>query len=189
MPFGLANAPAIFQAYINRALAGYVNVFYVVYLNNILIYLNFKKKYLKYVVKILNRLRQFTLFANLKKCEFSIEKVEFLGFIVSIDSVSINPRRVASIKEWPVSTSFREVQVFLGFTNFYRRFIAKYFKIASPLTGLLYRGKNGKHFGPFRWPTEAKNTFRQLIDAFTTAFILIYFDPSRKSKMETDALK
>ena len=187
MPFGLANAPATFQAYINRAMAGYVDVFCVVYLDDILIYSDSEEEHQKHVKRVLDRLKQFALYANLKKCEFTTRKVEFLGYIVSVDGIAMDPRRVSTIKEWPVPTSYREVQVFLGFANFYRRFIANYSRIASPLTGLLQGGKDGKHFGPFRWPPEAEAAFRQLVDAFTSAPILVHFDPSRKSRMETDA--
>jgi len=99
---------------------------------------------------VLNRLKRFALYANLKKYKFSTKKVEFLGYIVSTDGVSINPNRVTSIKEWLIFISFKKIQVFLGFANFYRRFIAKYSKIIFPLTGLLQEEKNGKYFNPFR---------------------------------------
>ena len=83
MPFGLANAPATFQAYINKALIGYVNIFCIVYLDDILIYSVSLEEYQEHVRKVLERLRYYQLFASLKKCEFTTDRVEFLGFIIS----------------------------------------------------------------------------------------------------------
>lgn len=99
MPFGLANAPATFQAYINRALAGLVDVTCVVYLDNILIYSAEPAQHWQHVKQVLERLRQFSLFANLKKCQFFTKRVEFLGFIITTDGVAIDQERVVTIRE------------------------------------------------------------------------------------------
>ena len=99
MPFGLANAPATFQAYINRALAGLVDVTCVVYLDDILIFSEDPAEHWQHVKQVLQRLRQYQLYANLKKCAFNTTQVEFLGFIVSTAGVEMDPRRVATIKE------------------------------------------------------------------------------------------
>ena len=106
MPFGLANAPATFQAYINKALAGLVDIFCVVYLDDILIYSKSIDDHKEHVMQILERLRTFQLYANPKKCEFSTTKVEFLGFIILTDGISMDPRRVEAIRDWPVPKSF-----------------------------------------------------------------------------------
>jgi hypothetical protein len=73
--------------------------------------------------------------------------VEFLGFVINEDGISMDPRRVQTIREWKTPTTYREVQVFLGFANFYRRFIKDYSKIAKPLTDLLKGSVNGKKNG------------------------------------------
>jgi hypothetical protein len=79
----------------------------------------------------------------LAKCEFNIERVEFLGFIVSSGSIEMEASRITAIREWPVlKNSIREVQIFLGFTNFYRRFIYRYSRIIKGLTDLLKTGRN-----------------------------------------------
>ena len=187
MPFGLANAPATFQAYINRALAGLVDVFCVVYLDDILIYSNSEEEHWDHVRKVLTRLRQHQLFVNLDKCDFNTEQLEFLGFIVSTKGISMDPERVASIKDWPRPKTHRDVQVFLGFANFYRRFIYQYSKIASPLTDLLQGSKEGKKPGPLNWTPEAQSAFEELRDTFTKAPLLVHFDPKRKIRIETDA--
>jgi len=112
------------------------------------------------------RLRKFQLFANLKKCEFDIERVEFLGFVISTAGGSMDQSRVNAIVEWPVPSSLRETQVFLGFANFYRRFITAYSREAAPLTALSKGSKNGKATGPFIWGASEEQAFRKLITAF-----------------------
>lgn len=170
MPFGLANAPATFQAYINRALAGLVDVFCVVYLDVTLIYSNSLKEHQGHVEQILERLRQYKLYANLKKCAFHTDQVEFLGFI-------IQPKVCRWINDGskPYGNGrYLEAQIFLGFANFYRRFIHGYSKVAAHLTGLLKGSTDGKKAGAFEWPQEAAEAFSKLCDAFTQAPILAH---------------
>ena len=90
MPFGLFNVPAIFQAYINKALAGMMNVFYVVYFDNILIYNSLLKEHWDHVKQVLKCLHKFQLFANLKKCAFAVQQVNFLKFVISAEEVVID---------------------------------------------------------------------------------------------------
>ena len=126
MPFGLTNAPATFQAYINKSLIGLIDHFCVVYLDDILIYSDSISEHVNHVKQVLKRLRQSSLFVSLKKCEFFTTEVEFLGFIVSVDGVAMDQRRVTAIQDWPKPASYHDIQVFLGFVNFYRRFIHHY---------------------------------------------------------------
>ena len=131
----------------------------VVYLDDILIYSADMSEHWRHVKEVLERLRQFQLYASLKKCQFFTGQVEFLGFIVTTEGVAMDQERVATIKEWPKPKSYREVQVFLGFANFYRRFIYGYSAIAALLTGLLKGSKDGKKFGPFEWSGDAERAF------------------------------
>ena len=186
MPFGLSNAPATFQAYINHALVGLVDVICVVYLDDILIYSEDPEQHTTAVRRVLERLQQYQLFVNLAKCEFDVERVEFLGFVISPDGVEMEASRVTAIREWPApKNNVREVQVFLGFANFYRRFIYGYSRVAKGLTDLLKTG--GKPLHQFSWTDEADKAFRELQIAFTTAPILRHFDPALKIRVETDA--
>jgi len=187
MPFGLANAPATFQAYINKALGNYVDTICVVYLDDIMIFSKNRAEHEKHVRRVLERLIQFGLFCNLKKCRFFQKEVDFLGFVISLDGVSMDPRKVDTITSWPTPTTFPELQSFLGFCNFYRRFIEAYSKIAHPLTSLLKGSVNGKKSGIFEWPAAAESAFRLLLERFTKAPMLMHFDPRRKIRVETDA--
>jgi hypothetical protein len=187
MPFGLTNAPATFQAYINRALAGYLDEFCVVYLDDILIYSKDAEEHTKHIRLVLERLRKYALYANRKKCHFCTDSVEFLGFVVSNKGVSMDPRRVDTVAAWPQPTTFREVQQFLGFANFYRRFIQGYSRIAKPLTSLLKGSVNGRKPGRLELDDEAAEAFRTLCAAFTRAPVLVHYDPAAPIKVETDA--
>ena len=95
----------------------------VIYLDDILIYSTSVEKHPKDVVEVVERLRQYKLYANLAKCVSETTEVDFLGFRVGVDGVSIDPQRTAAIVEWPEPTTFRELQQFLGFANFFRKFI------------------------------------------------------------------
>ncbi len=181
MPFGLSNAPATFQAYINHALVGLVDVTCVVYLDDILIYSENPDEHTKAVRQVLERLQQYCLFVNLDKCDFNTDKVEFLGFVISPDGVAMEESRVTAIQNWPIPETTREVQVFLGFANFYRRFIYAYSRVATGLTNILKGGR------PFEWTKEAAESFERLQRAFTIAPMLRHFDPVLRIRVETDA--
>lgn len=187
MPFGLANAPATFQAYMNKALAGLVDITCVIYLDDILIYSRTKEQHLLDIKEVLLRLRKFGLYASLKKCFFFQEEVEYLGFIVGRQGTSMDPERVRTIEEWPKPTSYRELQVFLGFANFYRRFIEGYSRIVAPLTSLFQGMKKGVKTGVFVWKSEQEAAFQQLRSTFGTTPFLRHFDPERRITVETDA--
>ena len=187
MPFGLANAPATFQAVINKALAGLIDITCVVYLDDILIFAETEAEHWRRLKEVLERLRRYELFVSLKKCEFLVQEVEFLGFLVSNEGVRMDPARVEAIDKWPQPESYREIQVFLGFANFYRRFIHQYSKKAAPMTDLLKGMENGKKKGKFYFPDKAKEAFAALRNAFTEAPVLVHFSPDRPIRVETDA--
>ena len=142
MSFDLANASVIFQIYINKTLRELVDVICVIYLDDILIFSEDSTKHRRHVQQVLERLRDFELYVNLKKCEFDIEKIEFLGFIVFTKEVRMNSKRIQMIKKWFKLKIYREVQIFLRFVNFYKRFVFCYFKTTASLTSLLKSNKN-----------------------------------------------
>ena len=186
MPFGLTNAPATFQAYINKALAGMVDVSCVIYLDDILVYSDTREEHVRHLRAVLTALRKFALYASRKKCEFFADRLEFLRYIITADGVSMDRSKVSAIADWPAPKNLKEVQAFLGFANFYRRFVEHYSKRAAPLTSLSKGMKNGKG-GSFRWGGEQAEAFRALKEAFTTAPILRHYDPALPIKVETDA--
>ena len=144
MSFGLFNAPATFQAYINKTLTGMVDVFYVVYLDDILIYSSSLKKHWNHIKQVLKYLYKFQLFANLKKCAFAVQQVDFLKFVISTEEVVMDSNQVSTIADWPTLKTYQKVQVFLNFANFYWHFVKDYFRITESLTELFKRNVNRK---------------------------------------------
>ncbi|KAJ1598919.1 hypothetical protein NDA14_005533 [Ustilago hordei] len=180
MPFGLANAPAHFQSFINDIFRDIIGVYVVVYLDDFLIFSDTEEVHVKHVTEVLTRLRSNRLFAKLSKCEFHTKTVEFLGYIIKPTGIEMDPEKVRTVKEWPMPESIHDIQRFLGFANFYRRFIAHFARIAKPLTALV---KPIERFKKFELPEEAQQAFHKLIQAFTSAGVLQHFDyhlPTRK---------
>ena len=141
MPFGLTNAPASMQAYANDCLRDYLDLFCIVYLDDILIYSNTLEEHISHVRQVLTRLREFGLSCKLEKCEFHTSTLSFLGFVISPSGISMDPDRIAAIVEWPAPESAHDIQVFLGFANFYRRFVDGFSRVISPITILLRKGQ------------------------------------------------
>ncbi len=120
MPFGLTNAAATFQGYINKILAEKLNVVMIVYLDDIFIYTKSKsKKYVEAVQWVLKQLWKHLLYTNLKKCRFHQKEVRFLGYIVSYQNIQMEEEEITVVCNWPEPQSVCDIQVFLGFANFY----------------------------------------------------------------------
>ena len=181
MPFGLTNAPATRQQFVNDVLREFLDIFVVVYLDNILIYSEDPLQHNSHVRKVLKKLQVYELFCKPEKCEFGVDSTTFLGFAVSPKGLSMDPSKVQTIKDWEPPKSVRGVQSVLGFANFYRRFIKRYSKIAAPLFALTCKGKN------FIWTQDCQSAFDTLKLAFTSEPILCHFDPSLDTVLETDA--
>ena len=124
----------------------------------------------------------------MSKCKFGIDEVEFLGFVLGPDGVAMEQSHVDTIQQWPEPYIYQEVQVFLGFANFYRRFIANYSKIAVPLTAMLKGSKNGKKAGSYIMTNEVRKAFKRLKNTFSSAPVLQHFDPSKLIRIEMDTL-
>lgn len=181
MPFGLTNAPASFQSLINNTLCPFLDRFVVAYLDDILIYSETLEEHQDHVRQVLAKMREAKLYAKAEKCSFHSDQVEYLGFITGSHGVSMDASKVKAIREWPQPTTVKEVQSFLGFANFYRRFIKNYSSIASPLTRLTRKDT------PFEMDDKAIAAFQSLKDAFEGEQILRHFDPSLPLELETDA--
>src|SRR5260221_6308978 len=136
MPFGLSNMPAAFQRFINEVLGDLMDVCMVGYLDDILIYLDSLEDHRDHVHEVLHRLRTAGLYANLKKCKFHTDTVEYLRFILSPKGLQMDPTKVSTIQDWPEPRKVQDVQAFLGFANFYRRFIHDYSEMTRPLNHL-----------------------------------------------------
>ncbi|XP_050960534.1 uncharacterized protein LOC127161828 [Labeo rohita] len=137
MPYGLSISPSVFQTFMNEVFREFLHQFVVVYIDDILIYSRNQAEHRQHVLQVLQKLRQHSLFLKLEKCEFHKPSVQFLGYNISAEGVQMDQGKVDAIQKWPLPTSVKELQRFLGFTNFYRRFIMNYSTITAPLTSLL----------------------------------------------------
>ena len=135
---------------------------------------------------IFERLKQYQLYVNLKKCEFIITKIEFLNFIVFIENIQINSKKIRIIQKWSLFKNYREFQIFLKFVNYYKRFIENYFKLFVFFIDLLKKNKNDKNFEFFQWLKKQKQTFRRFRNNFISIFILYHYDFIKKIKIKSN---
>ena len=139
MSFGLTNAPAYFMYLMNSVFMPEVDKFVVVFIDDILIYLENEADHAKHLRIVVSRLREHKLYAKFSTCEFWLSKVPFLGHILSRDGISIDPSKVQEVMDWKAPTSVHEVRSFLGLAGYYHRFIPDFSKIAKPMTRLLQK--------------------------------------------------
>jgi hypothetical protein len=173
MPFGMTNAPAMFQAAIDDFLRHNIDDFTVCYLDNLLVYSAIEEEHEDHVRKVLQCLLEFGLYCKAEKCQFGVREVGFLGFVINSDGMGMESDCTSTIEDWPTPESVRDVQVLLGFTNFDRRFIRKYAKVTAPISNSL------KTQGSQRWEStrDAELAFHKLKTACTEAPILQHFNP------------
>ena len=176
MLFGLTNAPAAFQRFVNSVFADMLDVCVVVYLDDIPVYSDNMEDHTKHVREVLRRLHQHKLYAKPEKCEFHSDSVEYLGYFLSPNGLTMSQDKVKTICNWPEPCKVKDIQSFLGFANFYRQFIFNYSDIVVPLTRLTRKD------APWDFSDVCQRSFNQLKKAFTTAPILTYFQPGAGSQ-------
>ena len=194
MPFGLMNVPSSFQEMMDDILRD-LDTYTVWYINDILIHtkVEAEAEHKIAVEKVLQRLMDHDLAVNLAKSDFHLREVNFLGYLLSTnDTLRMEPGKIEAIEKWEIPTRKKEVQAFLGFANYYRRFIQDYARRAKPLTDLT-KGESSKGKSksqakvPFSWGQQQQEAFEDLKRAFQEAPILVQFDPNRPTLLETDA--
>ncbi|KAL0173110.1 hypothetical protein M9458_033421, partial [Cirrhinus mrigala] len=166
MPYGLSISPSFFQTFMNKVFREFLHQFVVVYIDDILIYSRNLAKHRQHV----------------QQCEFHRPSVQFLGYIISAEGMQMDQGKVSAIQEWPQPLTVKELQRFLGFSNFYGGFIKDYSTITAPLTSLL-RGK----LQALNWNPSAHEAFQRLKEIFSTAPILHHPDRKLPFTVEVDA--
>lgn len=182
MPLGLINAPATFQAMMNHIFKDLIDSGLLVYLDDLLIYSDSREKHDELVKEVLRRLSKHNLAVAPQKCQWGVDKVEFLGYIISPTGIHMSLEKAKCISQWERPTSLKGVQRFIGFANFYRRFIKAFSKIAKPLTDSVKRTK-----AEWEWNPEMERAFLELKQAFSEAPVLIHFNPEMPAIVEADA--
>ena len=136
MPFGLTNAPAVFMDLMNRVFHEYLDRFVIVFIDDILVYSKSQEEHEEHLRMVLQILRDKKLYAKLKKCEFWLNQVVFLGHVISRDGITVDPSKIEAIVNWDVPTNVSVVRNFLGLAGYYRRFVEGFSRISTPLTRL-----------------------------------------------------
>ena len=181
LPFGLSNGPAAFQRLINEVLMDYLDKFVTGYIDDLLIYSDDEDEHEIHVKKVMDRLREAGLQASIKKCEFHVTETKFLGFVLSTDGIKVDPQKIDVILAWKTPNNVQGVQSFLGFCNFYRKFIRHYSRIAGPLHRLT------KTDVPFSWDDRCEEALNILKYRLSHAPILRHYQPDLETRVETDA--
>jgi hypothetical protein len=182
MGFGMTNSPATFQSLMNSVFADLIATGVVaVYMDDILIYTPTLAEHRKIVREVLQRLQDHNLYLKPEKCEFEKQEIEYLGMIIRQGEVCMDPGKVSAVRDWPTPTMLRDVRAFIGFSNFYRRFIKDFSSIARPLHDLT------KKDVPWQWHAEQQHAFDTLKEKFCQEPILKVYDPNLETRVEVDA--
>jgi Reverse transcriptase (RNA-dependent DNA polymerase) len=131
MFFGMCNSPATFQAMIDNIFMTMINnQLVIVYMDDILIFADMKEELERITKLVVEKLREHNLFLKAKKCEFGQTRIEYLGMIIEEGKISMDAVKFGGIRDWPVPTTLKQTRSFLGFGNFYQKFISHYSELA-----------------------------------------------------------
>jgi hypothetical protein len=184
MFFGMYNSLATFQAMMDDIFMTMIdNRLVIVYMDDILIFANTKEELEQITKLVLEKLWEHDLFLKAKKCEFCQTRIEYLGMIIEEGKISMDAVKLGGIRDWPVPTTLKQTRSFLGFENFYRKFISHYSELARPLNNLTKKNKN------FEWTTECQEAFDTMKNRFTEEPVLLMPDQSKPFQIESDASK
>ena len=181
MPFGLTNAPAAFMDLMHRVFQPYLDQFFVVFVDDILIYSQSEWEHEDHFRIVLQLLRDHQLYAKFSKYEFWLTEVRFLGHVVSASGVSVDLEKVEAVMSWERPKSVFEIRSFLGLARYYRRFIEDFSRLTTPMMRLI--GKEVK----FDWDDRCEEAFQKLKRRLTTAPILIVPDKGQRYIVYCDA--
>ena len=182
MYFGLTNSPATFQTMINNLFRDLINQGdTATFIDDILVATDTEEGHNELVEEVLKRLEENDLFVKPEKCKWKVREVEFLGVVIGLKGVEMQKEKVEGVLNWPTPRNVKEVQKFLGLTNYYRRFIKNFARIAAPLHVLVRKEQKWK------WEQEQEKVFGKLKAVFTTEPVLAIPDINREIRVEADA--
>ena len=181
MPFGLCNAGATFQRFMDLLMAGITYKICLVYLDDIIIFSRDLKEHLARCKIVFQRLRSAGLKLKVSKCNMVRDSVQFLGHIVSGDGIATDPDKIIKVQEWPQPKNVHDVKSFYGLCSYYRKFVQNFAKIAAPLTKLM------KADNKFHWDADAEESFNELKRKLTQSPILALPRQDGRFILDTDA--
>jgi len=181
MPFGVTNALAVFMDYMNRIFRPFLDKFVVVFIDDILVYSRTREEHAEHLRLVLGVLREKQLYAKLSKCEFWMDKVQFLGHVISAQGIAVDPAKVEEMVQWESLKLATEIKSFVGLAGYYRRFIEGFSKIVAPLTLLTRKDQ------AFTWTDKCEESFQELKRRLTSAPILVIPDVGKPFDVYCDA--
>jgi len=181
MSFGLTNAPSTFQDMMNHVLSDILDVGILAYMDDILVHGKTREEHDELVKEVLKRLQANGLVVSPEKCTWRAQEVEFLRYVIGRKGMEMSKGKIEAVLSWETPRSLTEVQSFLGFANFYQRFIKDYSRVAKSITELTKKTEK-----KWEWTPEAEKAFRELKEKFTSAPILAHFDAQKPVLIETD---
>uniref|UniRef100_A0A0G4HAE2 Reverse transcriptase domain-containing protein n=1 Tax=Chromera velia CCMP2878 TaxID=1169474 RepID=A0A0G4HAE2_9ALVE len=189
MPFGLVNAPSIFQRVMMLLLTGLTRDIALVYIDDIIVFSCSHIEHLRDLREVLGLVRQANLKLKLEKAQIALREVEYLGHSVSFKGIRPSRKNVKKVLEWESSKDRKELRSFLYLCSYYRHFVAGFARLMHPLHELLKPAdKEGRPL-PFQWGEEAEAIFTELKRRLTTPLILAFPDMSRPFTVKPDACK
>ena len=184
MFFGLTNSPVTFQAIMNNILRDLIDTGdVVVFMDDMLVETEDKKKHDDIVEKILRRIKANNLYLKPEKCVWKVKEIDFLELVIRVNGIKMQEEKVSGVLEWPRSKMVRNIQKFLGLANYYRQFMKDFSRIAKPLHRLVR--KNEK----WNWEGEQEKVFEELKQVFITQPVLVVLDLDKEMRVEADALE
>jgi len=182
MYFGLTNSPATFQTMMNDLFRDLINQGdTATFIDDILVATDTEEGHNELVDEVLKRLEKNDLFVKPEKCKWKVREVEFLGVVIGPKGIEMQKEKVEGVLNWLAPRNVKEVQKFLGLTNYYRRFIKDFARIAAPLHVLVRKEQKWK------WEKEQEEAFGKLKAVFTTEPVLAIPDIDKKMRVEADA--
>ena len=166
MPFGVTNAPAIFMDLMNRVFRPFLDSFVIVFIDDILVYSHSPEEHEKHLRLVLQTLRDKQLYAKFSKCEFWLDKVAFLGHVISVEGIHVDPKKIEAVMNWEQPKNVSEIRSFRGLAGYSRRFLQGFSSIVVPLTRLTRKDVK------FEWTDDCEHSFQELKTKLTTAPVL-----------------
>jgi hypothetical protein len=140
IPFGHTNTPNTFMCLMNSIFSQYLDKFVLVSIEDILVYSKTEEEHEEHLRIVLQTLRKHKLYAKFYKCDFYQKKIQYLGHVISAEGIAVDPEKIRSIMEWPIPKDVGDIRLFMGITEYYRKFIEGFSKIAYPITSLQKKG-------------------------------------------------
>ena len=161
MFFRLCNSPTMFQRFMNESFKDMIaKGWLVVYMDDLLILSPNQETDTQRTIRVLQRMKELDLHLKIKKCKFAVSQIDYLGMVLSPGEIRMDQMNLNGIKQWPTPKTVKDVRSFMGFTNFYRKFIGNYSNIARPLIDLTKKNE------PWNWSNDCQSAFTQIKEIF-----------------------